>query len=92
MKHADKLDLHGLHVNEAVDATREFVNFNTGKKKSVQIITGIGNHSDVKKGPAIKPAILDLCKFEGWEVYQDENNEGSLTLQVPIKHTGVPCS
>eukprot|EP00597_Dinobryon_sp_UTEXLB2267_P015564 CAMPEP_0170119122 /NCGR_PEP_ID=MMETSP0020_2-20130122/14183_1 /TAXON_ID=98059 /ORGANISM="Dinobryon sp., Strain UTEXLB2267" /LENGTH=205 /DNA_ID=CAMNT_0010348383 /DNA_START=25 /DNA_END=639 /DNA_ORIENTATION=- len=64
---SDKIDLHGLLVAEAVSATSKFVEQSKlGGKKSVEIITGAGKHSDAKKGALIKPAIMELCKEKGW--------------------------
>lgn len=85
LKHADKIDLHGLLVTEAIEATKEFVVYNIGRKKTVDIVTGVGHHSEKGKGPVIKPAIIDLCKTEGWKLEPHENNEGSYTLYLPSK-------
>lgn len=85
LKYSDKIDLHGLLVKEAVDATKEFVTYNIGRKKSVEVITGVGHHSDKNKGPMIKPAIIDLCKLEGWKLEIQEHNDGSFTLHLPVK-------
>lgn len=85
LKYSDKIDLHGLFVSEAVDATKEFVTYNIGRKKTVEIITGAGHHSDKIKGPMIKPSIIDLCKSEGWKLEPCEHNEGSYTLYLPVK-------
>lgn len=84
---SDKIDLHGLLVAEAVDATRSFAKnaIQAGKRAQLEIITGAGHHSDAAKGPVIKPAIIDLCKQESWKLEADENNEGSFTLILPAK-------
>lgn len=62
---------------------KEFVKSKIGKKETLEIITGQGLHSDKAKGPAIKPAIIEMCKEESWELNIDENNPGSFTLKVP---------
>jgi hypothetical protein len=80
----DKIDLHGLLVAEAVDATKQFVKSNVGKKKTVEVITGAGHHS-ANHHAAIKPAIIELCKEEKWELDSQPKNEGSFILHVPIK-------
>ena len=87
----DTIDLHGLFVNEAVEATTSFVTAHIARlkrsaepprQKSLHIITGAGHHSDAKKGAAVKPAILGLCRQRGWRVLPDENNEGSFTVYL----------
>lgn len=80
---ASKIDLHGLHKDEAVDATRSFVRSCIGKHNTVEVITGQGLHSDKSKGPVIKGAILDMCKKEGWQIDANEHNPGSFELIVP---------
>lgn len=81
----EKIDLHGLLVNEAVTATRLFVQKAIERKQfeKLEIITGAGNHSDKNKGAAIKPAIIELCKGEKWPLEsQSETNEGSFYLYL----------
>ena len=82
---ADKIDLHGLLVQEAVEATRDFVKSSIGRLETVQVITGQGLHSDKAKGPVIKPAIISLCKKEGWKIDPQPNNAGCFIIQVPAK-------
>ena len=77
---ADKINLHGLYVQEAVEATRDFVKSCIGRFERVQVITGQGLHSD--KGPVIKPAIIKLCEREDWE-YSLDFNPGCLLVRVP---------
>jgi DNA-nicking Smr family endonuclease len=80
---SDKIDLHGLLVQEAIDATKDFVKSCIGKKETVQVITGQGIHSDLAKGAVIKPAIIDLCKQENWQLDAESENAGSFILHVP---------
>eukprot|EP01038_Epipyxis_sp_PR26KG_P011211 gene11211-15042_t len=82
LANSDKIDLHGLFVQEAVDATKDFAKSHVGKKQELEIITGAGHHSDKAKGPVIKPAIIELCKQEGWRLEKHEKNEGSFTLYL----------
>lgn len=84
---ASKIDLHGLLVAEAVEATKSYVMSCIGRLETVEIITGAGHHSDQIKGAVIKPAIVKLCKDEHWKLDSHESNEGSFTLHVP---TGTP--
>jgi DNA-nicking Smr family endonuclease len=79
----DKIDIHGLLLKEAVDATRDFVKGSVGKKATVEVITGQGLHSDEAKGPVIKPAIIAMCEEEKWQIGSDPANPGSFTVHVP---------
>ena len=80
---AEKIDLHGLLVQEAVEATRDFVKSSIGRLETVQVITGQGSHSDKAKGAVIKPAIINLCWRENWRIHFDPSNPGCLTISVP---------
>ena len=80
---SDKIDLHGLLLHEAIDATKEFILSKKGKYKTVEVITGQGLHSDHSKGPVIKPAIIDMCKKEGWQLDINDHNSGSFIVHVP---------
>ena len=82
---ADKIDLHGLHAQETVEATRNFVKC-IGRLERVQVITGQGFHSDKAKGPVIKPAIINLCWRENWRIDSDPGNPGCLTISVPNEY------
>jgi DNA-nicking Smr family endonuclease len=64
------IDLHGLFVQEAIQATNDFLNFHTSNLSlhgndmtnvSVNIITGVGHHS-VDNLPKIKPAVKKLLE------------------------------
>ena len=80
---ADRIDLHGLLVHEAVEATKDFVKSCTGRLKTVEVITGQGLHSDKAKGPVIKPAIFQLCKDENWQHEISPHNPGCIIVSVP---------
>jgi hypothetical protein len=82
LSESEKIDLHGLLVAEAVEATRKFLkdHIARGEKDKLFIITGAGHHSDKAKGPVIKPAIIKLCEEEKWKLQADEDNEGSFTV------------
>eukprot|EP01038_Epipyxis_sp_PR26KG_P014356 gene14356-19253_t len=77
---SDSIDLHGLLVAEAVEATKQFALKSASKKDSIEIITGAGLHSNPANGPLIKPAILKLCKEQKWRLEKKEDNDGSFTL------------
>ena len=77
LKYSDKLDLHGLYASEAVEATKEFVTYNIGRKKNVEIIIG----TEKSKG-----SIMDCCKLEGWILEQhNHNNDESFIVHLPLK-------
>lgn len=78
---SDQIDLHGLLVSEAVQATSDFMDQAKLKgKKTVIIITGAGKHSDAKKGALIKPAIHDLCQQKSYQISPVEGIEGSFVV------------
>ena len=83
---ADKIDLHSLRAQEAVEATRDFVKSCIGRLETVQVITGQGSHSDKAKGAVIKPAIINLCWRENWRIHFDPSNPGCLTISVPNEY------
>mmetsp|Transcript_16564 Transcript_16564/g.16663 ORF Transcript_16564/g.16663 Transcript_16564/m.16663 type:complete len:211 (+) Transcript_16564:146-778(+) len=81
---SDSIDLHGLQVHEAVEATSIWIKsqIKSQNYKILHIITGAGNHSDPKKGPVIKPAILSLCENEKWKIEKDEKNHGIIHIML----------
>lgn len=58
----DELDLHEMLLDDAVAATRSFLDSSYSKGlKKVRIITGKGIHS--KGGEAVlRPAVIDVCR------------------------------
>ena len=69
---SDTLDLHMLHVHEALNALAEFLD---SKKLEIQagqvtlrIITGKGNHSAMGL-PKIKPAVLDYLTKQNYRYW-----------------------
>ena len=58
----DELDLHEMLLDDALAATRSFLDFSYKKGlRKVRIITGKGIHS--KNGEAVlRPAVTDVCK------------------------------
>ena len=86
LRYSDSIDLHGLLVNEAVQATKDFVKSKIGTStKTVEVITGRGLHSDPSKGAVIKPAIVTLCKEQGWKMDTNTKNQGSFLVIIPSK-------
>lgn len=83
LKEADVIDLHGLHVTEAVLAMQQYIECQQGRRKVVEVVTGVGHHSDPRKGPVLRPAILKLCEEKGWKIEKHAHNEGSFTVFVP---------
>lgn len=81
---SDTIDLHGLKVQEALDATKAFIVDKVKHKYGeIHIITGAGHHSDPKKGPVIKPAVLKLLKEQGYHPHKD--NDGKFSVDVRKK-------
>lgn len=62
---AGKIDLHGLHVSEAVDCVTELIPiYEKSGIKRLTIVTGTGHHT---KGPQqgkarLLPYVRDLCE------------------------------
>jgi len=79
---ADYIDLHGLHVDEALEATKKkLAQLVAGDIGHLEIVTGAGHHSESGKA-AIRPAVEDLLKEMGL-TYQD--NRGGEFLVFPNK-------
>lgn len=79
----DEINLHGLLVKEAIEATREFVLSCVGRLDVVKVITGQGRHSYSSKGPVVKFAVMQLCENENWEYDIHANNHGCLIVEIP---------
>jgi DNA-nicking Smr family endonuclease len=59
---ADYLDLHGLHVDEAIEATKKKLELlKSGAIGHLEVVTGAGHHSESGKA-AIRPAVEELLK------------------------------
>lgn len=82
---ADSIDLYGLLVDEAVNATKSFVESCRGRFESVEVFTGPVQQSNRNStiGLMIQPAIIELCGKEGWRVDCHESKAGCLTVFVP---------
>jgi len=79
-----KFDLHGLHVQEALDLFTEELESLQEEEKServLEVIPGAGHHSKGGEGHAkLKPAVLKFLKDEGLEVH--EHNAGSVFVNL----------
>ena len=62
MEAQDELDLHEMLLDDALAATRSFLDLSWSKGlRKVRIITGKGLHS--KKGEAVlRPEVIDVCR------------------------------
>lgn len=72
------IDLHGLYVEEALERlNRRFDKI--GRKGTLVIIWGAGNHSEggVRK---IKPAVVEVLNKGGWKYEDDTPNHGCCTV------------
>ncbi|CAM0136427.1 unnamed protein product [Umbelopsis sp. WA50703] len=83
------LDLHGLTVTEATELVKEGVNqwwsrstMRAGrtKIKPLNIVTGLGKHSDHGQS-RLYPTVLKLLTREGWKV--DTLSRGSILVIGP---------
>jgi len=80
-----EIDLHGLYLDEALDATRKFLTHWSKKSKpnreTVLVITGAGNHSENKMA-VIRPKVEELLQKERLE-YESVHGNGAfrVTLQ-----------
>jgi len=75
------IDLHGLHVETAIEFLEERINKlkNEGKTNLV-VIYGAGNHSDKDVGAKIKPACIKFFQEKGLSF--TEINNGSVNLSL----------
>ena len=76
-----EIDLHGLYLDEAMDATREFIRHwskKTLRRETVLIITGAGNHSENKKA-VIRPTVEELLQDQGLE-YESVHGNGAFRV------------
>lgn len=83
------LDLHGLFVHEAEDATREFLrSAHAPPTGEVKIITGRGIHS-AHHVAKVKPAIIALLRKSGYSYRPVPRNEGAFFVTVEGGETPV---
>lgn len=76
-----EIDLHGLFLDEALDATREFLRYwskKTPSRDTVLIITGAGHHSENNKA-VIRPAVEELLQKESLE-YESVHGNGAFRV------------
>ncbi|KAL0577035.1 hypothetical protein V5O48_004969 [Marasmius crinis-equi] len=78
----DEIDVHGLLVEEAVEATEvAFRKILREGKDTLRVIVGKGNHS--KDGtPKLKPAVTTAMKKHGFQCTVDPRNAGVLLLAL----------
>ena len=72
------IDLHGLYVEEALERLNQRFD-KIGRKGTLVIIWGAGNHSEggVRK---IKPAVVEVLNKGGWKFEDDTPNHGCCTV------------
>ncbi len=79
-----QIDLHGLHVTEAIEYAKKHVLAcrQRGMKQTV-LITGRGNRS--KDGLAkLKPAVEEWLMEENLRAMIDTPNEGCVTVEIDV--------
>ncbi len=78
-----EIDLHGLYLAEALDATKEFLKY-WSKKSSVQetvlIITGAGHHSENNKA-VIRPKVEKMIKDQSLK-YESVHGNGAFRVAL----------
>lgn len=75
---ADTIDLHGLHVEEALEQAEKKLKSTT--EGVLHIIPGRGSHS-VNQQARIKPKLIQYLKDNNYKFSED--NPGSLSVQLP---------
>lgn len=86
-KDANSLDLHLLHVPEAISATQEFLSERRRvliargmKKMQLSLITGRGAHSAGGQAK-LKPAIKEFLQKSGYIFYEANSGKFTVILQ-----------
>lgn len=77
---AGTIDLHGLHVQEALDAVEDFLNMHHGNRDVVCIITGAGNHS-ANNYSKVKHETHALLKKKGLSFVETTHGSIDVTLK-----------
>ena len=77
-----EIDLHGLHLDEAMDATEKFLKHWSKKstKDTVLVITGAGHHSANNKA-IIRPKVEQLLKKQKLR-YESVNGDGAFKVHI----------
>lgn len=80
-----EIDLHGLFVNEAIDAATAFLKYwckksNSKNRKTVLVITGAGHHSSDHKA-VIRPKVEELLQQQG-HIYESVNGNGAFKVTL----------
>lgn len=82
------LDLHGLYLEEALNAFKERLNLlqmkNLTNEIIFEVIPGAGNHS--KNKAVIKPKVIEELQIR--KLRFEEKNAGSLLVYIPPKSGG----
>mmetsp|Transcript_10811 Transcript_10811/g.16085 ORF Transcript_10811/g.16085 Transcript_10811/m.16085 type:complete len:195 (-) Transcript_10811:217-801(-) len=95
-KQTGKLDLHGLYKNEAVAATLEFLDHwkalpRKDRPETVEIVTGAGNHSQIRGRPVIKPEVEKILRVRDLQ-YEPLRGDGAFLVYVnPPEDSSSAC-
>ena len=86
----EQMDLHGLHLDEAMERVRERLKkLEAGDVASVEIITGAGHHSEGNKA-RIKPAVEALLKERSSTLsYEEMGGGGGFKVRLSYGDTAV---
>lgn len=81
------MDLHGLHVLEAVDTLAKQVEAMSRlvvlDSMLLKVITGKGNHSQ-NNYAAIKTAVIDWLRTHGHKHFIEPGNEGVVVVHIQL--------
>ena len=78
-----EIDLHGLYLDEALDATKNFLKHwkkTATVQKNVLIVTGAGHHSKQQKA-VIRPKIEELLQNQGLD-YESAHGDGAFRVTI----------
>jgi len=77
-----EIDLHGLYLDEALDATKEFLKYWSKKasRDTVLVITGAGHHSENNKA-VIRPKVERLLREQSLK-YESVHGDGAFRVTL----------
>ncbi|KAK9828543.1 hypothetical protein WJX72_000676 [[Myrmecia] bisecta] len=80
-----KVDLHGLHVDEAIRKLEKYL-FNLKELGHaggilLQVITGVGKHS-IEGKARILPAVIGYLKLNGYQYGREPDNPGVINVRI----------
>jgi hypothetical protein len=81
LQRENKVDLHGLFVEEALEKLNETIrSFKWQGKNEIIVITGQGLHS--QNGPKLKPAVITFARKQNIKFQENHPNPGCVRLRL----------